>query len=412
METLSRRGLLAIGPAAAGGGIAALAAGPAAAANGPGIALGSLKPDSCFDLLGDGSDTTALWKEALARVGAAGGGCVRVFGEHKISDRLDLPDCFYLEIAGFGAVVRKGRPGEEFRLFQGRPSLSTATVVFRDLLMIGDWDEVPTMGGNDSRCIALRGYGQAIFDHLHVRAFRQMSLTSGNTGQVLVTNCTIERSARDAINVSGSRFATISSCTVRNCGDDGIAHHAPKGMTEPERKYGTVIVGNQLEDTTGITVLGGENIIIAHNNLMRTKGSGIHIGKSTSFSEGFIEHRNVIIQGNIISDTIQMNYVRENQELDAGIIITDAGRNTYDTMIIDNIISKSKPGGVQYSDWGYGQLFTARGWMNPRLDRGHLDKGRGVFVSSLNANDTEQIFIDRNRFSRIDPTKTIVRNAG
>lgn len=412
MESVSRRGLLALGPAAVGGGMAALAAAPAAAANGSAIALGALKPDSAFDLLGNGGDTTDLWKEALARLGTAGGGCIRVFGEHKISARLDLPDAAYLEIAGFGAVIRKDRPGEEFRLFQGRPSRPDATAVFRDLLLIGDWDAVPTMGGNDARCIALRGYGQVVFDHLYVRAFRQMSLTSVNTGQVLVSNCTIERSARDAINVSGSRFATITSCAVRNCGDDGIAHHAPKGMSEAEKKYGTVIVGNQLEDTTGIKVLGGENIIIAHNNVMRPKGSGIHIGKSTSFSEGFIEHRNVIIQGNIISDVVQIKYVRENEDLDAGIIITDAGRNTYDTMIIDNIISKSKPGGVQYSDWGYGQLFTARGWMNPRLDRGHLDKGRGIFVSSLNANDTDQVFIDRNRFSRIDPTKTIVRNAG
>jgi len=211
--------------------------------------------------------------------------------------------------------------------------------------LIGDWDQRQAMGLNASRGIALNGYHKVVFEHLHLEGIRQMGLTAGYCDEVSAHGCTIERNARDGMNFTGSRFVTVSGCTIRHCYDDAVAVHCVHEDTNPAAKYGTVISGNQIEDSFGIKVLGGENIIISHNNIMRPKLYGVYLGKDSHYQEGLVPHRNVIIQGNLITDVIRREYLQVPHELNEGIVFVDSGRAIHGTLVVNNVITKSKPSG-------------------------------------------------------------------
>ncbi len=76
------------------------------------VVLGNPAASICIDLHGDGSDTTEIWRNAFAEIAAHDSACLRVFGEHRISGELTLPDIPQLDIVGFGAVVRKIEAGD------------------------------------------------------------------------------------------------------------------------------------------------------------------------------------------------------------------------------------------------------------------------------------------------------------
>ena len=287
-------------------------------------------------------------------------------------------------------------------------------LALRDLHVVGDWDAVQSLGRNNSRGIAVRGYHKVFFENLHLEAVRQMSLTADLCDQVTVSRCTVERSARDCMNFSGSRYVTITGCTIRHGCDDAIAVHVPHNVTDPTRKYGVVVTGNQIEDAKGIKILGGENIVIAHNNIMRPQLYGIYLGQDAGYKEGLVPHRNVVIQGNLITDMVRHEYLSVKHDIHTGILFNDRGREIHDTQIVDNVISKSKPSGpgVRYSDWGYGKLFMSGGWRDPELTAPHVGAGRGIRIFATNADDEEQIRIQGNIISGISPNALIQRRRG
>lgn len=378
---------------------------------GPNV-LGTAKPGTQFEIFGNGGDTTALWQQALSGIEKGGGGCIRAYGEHCLSAGLALPDVDILEIVGFGCVLKKEKPEAEFPFFHApsrKPGLRV--LVFRNLHLVGDWDQRQAMGTNASRGIAINGYHKVVFDQLHLEGVRQMGLTANYCDEVYAHGCTIERNARDGMNFTGSRFVTVSGCTIRHCYDDAIAVHCVHKSTNPAAKYGTTITGNQIEDSFGIKVLGGENIIVAHNNIMRPKLYGIYLGKDSHYQEGLVPHRNVVIQGNLISDVIRREYLQVPHELNEGIIFVDSGREIHGTLVVNNVITKSKPSGpgVHYSDWGYGKLFMADGWRDPELKEPHAGAGRGIRIMASNAEDSDEIVIAGNLISGVSPQARIVR---
>lgn len=418
VNPLQRRVFLRMGGPLLAGGFAATAlpsvgAQEPVSANSPrSTVLGATKPGTQYEIYGDGSDSTALWEQALAAIEKAGRGCILAYGEHQISSGLTLPDVTSLEITGFGCLLKKAKPDTEFTFFRGPTGkVPNRTLAIRNLHLIGDWDQRPSMGTNSSRGIAVNGYHRVVFEHLHLEAIRQMGLTAGYCGEVYVHGCTVERNARDGMNFTGSRFVTVSGCTIRHGFDDAIAVHCVHKSTDPADKYGTVITGNQIEDSLGIKVLGGENIIIAHNNVMRPKLYGIYLGKDSHYQEGLVPHRNVIIQGNLITDVIRREYLDVTHELNEGIIFVDTGREIHGTLVVDNVITKSKPSGpgVHYSDWGYGKLFVADGWRDPELKEPHAEAGRGIRVMAANADDPDEILIAGNHISGIPPQARVLR---
>ena len=216
------------------------------------VVLGVPPAGSLWTIHGDGSDTTALWEHAMCGIAAAGGGTVQATGEHVISRELTLPDVAALNIEGVGsAVLRKAAPDHEFRLFSGDfpadgQRTRLPTLAFRHLRLVGDWDVRQSMGGDGARCIAVRGYHRVALSGLIAEGFRNMTFSADDCDEVLVDGCLIRRSARDAINLTGSRFVKVVNCTIQHSWDDAIAVHVPRDVTDEGRRWATLIAHNQI----------------------------------------------------------------------------------------------------------------------------------------------------------------------
>jgi Right handed beta helix region len=412
----SRRDLLRRGTSVGGGALIATAgcanASDLSVSGPPGPAiLGGLPVGCHYVLFGDGSDSTALWQEALDSIGRAGRGAIRVSGEHVITQELRLPDAQILEIIGDGAaVLRKADAGQEFRIFANdRAPALPANLVIRDLHFVGDWDEVSSMGGDHCRCIAVHGYRRVALRDLTAEAFRNMTFTADNCDEVLVESCRVMRSARDPINLTGSRFVKVVNCTIQNAWDDAIAVHVPRDVVDENSRYATIISNNQILQSNGIKVLGGPDVTITGNQIIAPNNYGIFLGEDTHWREGGVPHRNVVIANNIVSETISYEYLRGQGQIGAGIYFADAGRRLLSTRIHGNIITKYKPdgAGVYFSHWGFGpyggerRFFTSEGWTDPELVHGHKGKGIGIRVIAANASDTTEIAIESNSFANL-----------
>ena len=268
--------------------------------------LGAVRPGTLYAIHGDGSDSTALWQEAFAGIAAAGRGAILTTGQHLISQELTLPDVAALDISGEGdATLKKAKPGREFRIFSGeslRTPLPTLTV--RDIRFVGDWDQQQSQGDNGSRCIAVRGYHRVVFRGLTAEAFRNMTLTADDCDEVLVDGCRVLRSARDPINLTGSRFVKVINCTIQNAWDDAIAVHVPRDVADENRRYATIISNNQILQANGIKVLGGRDITITGNQIIAPNNYGIYLGRDAFWHEGEVPHRNVIVADNIVGEMI------------------------------------------------------------------------------------------------------------
>lgn len=373
--------------------------------------LGRPRPGSLWVIHGDGSDTTDLWEEALAAVGAAGGGAVRATGEHLISRALTLPDVARLEIAGEdGALLRKADPGREFRIFTaGPPTTPGATLRVRDLQFLGDWDAAPSMGGDGARCIAVRGYHRVVLRDLTAAAFRNMTFTADECDEVRVEGCRIDRSARDPVNLTGSRLVKVTGCSILNAWDDAIAVHVPRDVTDDARRWATLIAHNQILQANGIKVLGGRDISILGNQILAANNYGIYLGHDPHWREGGAPHRNVIVADNIVSEMLAPEYLPGHGRIGCGIFCVDPGRPVLGARITGNVVTKYKPSGrgVRFSHWGFGatpaerRLFTADGWIDPELVYGHQGKGFGIRVICANAQDERAIAIENNSFANL-----------
>jgi hypothetical protein len=359
---------------------------------------------------GDGSDTTVLWEEALSRIARAGAGSIRATGEHVISRELTLPDVARLEIAGEGALLRKAAPGREFRIFTGPPPATPgASLMVRDLQFLGDWDARPSMGGDGARCLAVRGYHRVVLQDLSAAAFRNMTFTADDCDEVRVEGCRIDRSARDPINLTGSRLVKVTGCSIVNAWDDAIAVHVPRDVSDDARRWATLIAHNQILQAHGIKVLGGRDITILGNQLLAPNNYGIYLGHDPHWREGGVPHSNLIIADNIVSEMLAPEYLPGQGRIGCGIFCVDPGRSILSARISGNVISKYKPSGrgVRFSDWGFGatplarRLFTSDGWIDPELVHGHQGLGFGVRIIAANADDEREIAIVNNSFAHL-----------
>jgi parallel beta-helix repeat protein len=141
----------------------------------------------------------------------------------------------------------------------------------------------------------------------------------------LVAENTVSRSLSDGIHVtSGSSYGRVLNNTVRQTGDDMIAVVSyvgdPSQSAETiaadfdERKarglsHHIVIANNTVSGQywgRGISVVGGENVVIEHNSIDRTThGAAIYLARETSFLTFGV--RNVLVRDNTISDVQTTN---------------------------------------------------------------------------------------------------------
>lgn len=173
-----------------------------------------------------------------------------------------------------------------------------------DLTLWGFADRTNSQGGDVDRLCVMRAE-RIWWRRVHGIYSRQMSLTGVGSLEGRAENCLIEKSFRDAINITGSGRGVIINNTMKEIGDDACAFHVSAGLSAgtivaPQ----AVVVGNRMEKCFGIKLLGTCAATVVGNSGQFMIAYGVYIGYDAAYGEGDRDTMALNVSGNVFRDII------------------------------------------------------------------------------------------------------------
>lgn len=271
-----------------------------------------------------------------------------------------------------------------------------------DLTLWGYGDRTQSLGSDSTRLANTSGSEHVWFHRVRGIHSRQMSLTGFGTLESEAVACVVERSRRDAINLTGGPRARITGNRVDRCGDDAIAFHLSSSTQSGSFSYmQSVITGNVVTRSFGIKSLGASNAVIANNVMRFVYGYGVYVGLDGS--EGAADSLGVQVTDNSILDVIHSSLVA-GSSIGAGIYVTppaaaaasgpipgltgfgtgtesSIGRpvsnawsasgtpytGSYGVRVSGNVVMQTIDGVTTFSDVGAGDLWNNAGDLDPEM---------------------------------------------
>lgn len=333
--------------------------------------------------------------------------CLRVFNGARVSGD------------GYPNTILKWNDDTGVSLFRGPSSGRVTDCVLEDFTIQGTQD---TRGNASAYPILITACDNIHIRRLLIEKSRVFAMAIRSSKNVTVEDCVIRLCGRDGINIAQATRYVITGNQISNCDDDGIAAHSDVSGQEGTPNGG-VISNNTLFDCQGIKVLGARNCVISDNTLDCCKAQGIsvwpvtHDGTST---EGVSSMLNVVISNNKISncldraaiDALNANNYYINiggHSAQAGTLAAvpgepDTATGTivpyYDyltgngaattvptpgsngVVISGNILSRTLKGGVAFSTYGRGLIFSRGGWYDPVFTTVQIGQSNGVLVTT------------------------------
>ncbi len=368
-----------------------------------------------FGALGNGvTDDTVACQAAFAAVTAAGGGCVYFpKGQYPISG--DLTPCSNLRVTGDGRgasvlMIPVGNTTKNaiirYIADASVPANVISNISVDNLTFQGQWLNQQSQGG-DGALIVIRPCANLQVTNCEFIYSRTLSFQVNLSDNVSVTNCWFRWGVRDFCAIWDTPNVRVIGNFFEGNDDDGISINHESGTTAPVRSK-TVIANNIIISTGGIRTQAAKEVNIIGNVLFRCFANPINIGGRKVANSDQSDMHSVNISNNIILDVIDRNYVAfgtpgAGYQQRVGIRVfaarpstgglpavpgenivgTGAVEDPYnyfynvtgpsdtgpwrpnDTVIIkNNIIKRTLPAVAAYSDWGYGQCFSANGFRN------------------------------------------------
>lgn len=225
-----------------------------------------------------------------------------------------------------------------------------------------------------------------------IKAARYMATSFTNCSNVYMAGNRIEHCVRDGLRCVNSSNVVITGNTIKNVSDDAIAVHSADDATLPNS--GVIIANNVIEASQGIKLLGAKIANISNNVIRRATRGPVYISIPNAGAEGNSPQFAINISGNIITDTLAdkgTNFcilVISKKGRNYGALPTKPGVSSepfdynylnnidsgspiyagqYGVTISNNQVMRTLPSGVNYADWGYGQLFDGAEFSNPAI---------------------------------------------
>ncbi len=267
----------------------------------------------------------------------------------------------------------------------GKPSPETIinNFIISDITLEGSWNAVRREGAGS--LVTGRNIRNVVIKDSEFLNGRFFGLNLNLCTEATITNNRFTNICRDACGVWNTPNIIVSGNIFKGNDDDCIslnsAGFAPLNGVVKSR---IVVSLNILEDVGGIKVQSANTVIIENNIITRNKGNGcIHV--SAENSTGFYQSnpQTVLITGNIITDVIDRFLATEitpsinarigikiesvlgtdtldfnNYYTTSGAAGTDTIRKASGVVIQDNYIRRTLPSVTNYSDWGFGGIFT------------------------------------------------------
>jgi hypothetical protein len=379
-----------------------------------------------FGAVGDGVvDDSTAFMAAFAVGRAAGGGVITIppgtfnLASMTASVTLRVFSGCTVRGAGYTNSTLIWNDDSGISLIRGPTSGRCTDVILEDFAIRGTQD---TRGNTGAYPILITSCDNLHIRRLLVEKSRVFGMAIRSSRNVTVQDCVVRLCGRDGINVAQATRYIITGNHISNCDDDGIAAH-----TDPSDPEGTpnggVITGNILFDVQGIKVLGARHCIIADNTLDCCKAQGITVACDSHdgvTQEGVASMLNIIITDNKITNVLDRtaidalnagnNYINiGGAAAQAGTLNAVPGENYptggtiipyYDyvnnnsiatttptpgsngVIISNNILSRTLKGGVAFSTYGRGLIFSRGGWYDPVFTTAQVGQSGGVQISS------------------------------
>ncbi len=390
-----------------------------------GRALGEMRGEVIHvaDLLGakpTGQDATNAMVMALGLAAAMPGSTVElaagVWNFATLAGPLLVPGRTRIRGAGRHLTQVIWNDTTNFSLFNstGAGAARVSDIEFSDLTVKGSW----SANGAGSNYPFLMIFVDGLeFRNICVEYSRVMGIVARNCVDVTVRGCVVRYCARDGINLSQCSAVTVDGNTVEHCDDDGIAIHSDIYDPWVVRKN-VIISNNRVFGCQGIKVLSPRATAVIGNVVDCCRAQGISFASEpvTGIAiEGMAAAAVSLICGNVVTNTIDRRNIDNLNQNAPGIRITGTSaragtagavpgeaKNSNSTIVdpypyfsansilstvatpgahslivSDNFIGRTLPAAnntvtvprvyARYADYGFGQMFTRTGWINPQL---------------------------------------------
>jgi hypothetical protein len=334
---------------------------------------------------------------AIDAAAAAGGGVVLLpSGTLRLSASIVPKNRVTLRGASMESTILKP-DADGFRAIDGGGASIAAKLDYfavEELTLYGRHDVSPTLGLDSDRLVNIAFVRHVVIHRVKAIYSRQMSLTASYCDLVLVTNCYVYRTARDAINLATCSRTIVSNNYVRNCADGAVEIHVNVALGNPANEM-HVCSGNIIEDSFGIKYLGARRVTISGNTVTRSKGYAMFFAYD-GLGEGADDVLALNIVGNTITDVINANKFGPSV-IQCGIRVASAAKafqapviggatpdiNKPDVFgplsntaiaqnagalginIAENVIIMCSQTAANYTDYGFGETYLNTGYANP-----------------------------------------------
>lgn len=254
-------------------------------------------------------DNSVPINAAINAVAAAGGGRVIIpVGTFVIKNPIVLKSNVTIVGQGIGATVifvddSSGGTDYISNSPGGNVWPPLTNVTLTNFTICGRGETVHTSGG---QVIRIRYCENVRIIGIESRYSRNFGMVVTDSDQVTVAHCKVYRTNGDGIAVWSSTNVVIQGNILIDINDDCISCHSDNTNTTTHQNEGISIVGNVVEGSQGIKVLGGKHVVVANNVLRRMLSYGIVIWGEYGAApvQGTTPQLSITVEGNVISDVI------------------------------------------------------------------------------------------------------------
>jgi hypothetical protein len=327
-----------------------------------------------------------------------------------------------MRIVGEGSrqsVIRKQAAAANDRIFNKEvPATQFNSFSMSNIGLMGD--RVAQAAEATGGLVAGRTIDNITIENCRFSEGRGFGLNFNICKNVRVVNNEFENIYRDMCGVWSSTRVLIEGNNFLRNDDDCISVNTSNlNGDEPNQQVAINIRGNILTDTGGIRCIQGRNVLISDNTIIRSKSSfaAVFVTFDNGFAAEVANAHSVMITNNSIADCIDRaartggtgsqnnragirlegmpavvgGLAAAPKELDVatgtivapysynyvntGTLGTDPVPRMFNIKVSENMVVRTLPSGVDYSDWGYGDMFTrlsGTGWADPAMSEEYM----------------------------------------
>ena len=266
--------------------------------------------------------------------------------------------------------------------------------------------------------LELNNYTDLEFDRIKFYQIPYMAMQNEAIQRFTVSNSGFDTVMSDQARCRSCFAVRIIGNKFIHSNDDSVAlHQASYVQGAGVVREGLIVEGNDFEDTLGVHILGARSAIIRGNSFRRTKVSATNL--SWNSYEGVNQLRGIAIADNSMEDVISRVPLGaagcviclsvEPPSSPAGVTSFLPGSVAYPSLyfglpwnydlnnvtnaaafgpasrganIHDNMMMRTLPAVSNYSQWGYGRMFSTAGFIDPPVPDTGLKPTAGISASA------------------------------